>query len=644
MDIRTFDHASGGITGFKAFGHPMATGSARRLVDEIAKFGRVAVVDATPGPGTPGLLDEFASLYDLAAWQVVDSFVLSVDDIGRSVLGRPARPLAELAQTSADVVFVADFEPGGFAAFRHLVPDGQRVVDLTALRLPDAMLARPGEYLHPLNFATNFALFRDGSGLHTRLATVNYWHRYGARDVALWLCLFDEHGQRLAEWAQPLPDAAESIVIDSAEVRRRFGLPPFAGSLFLHALRAEGHEVVKYTLDFYGDGAPAVLTSTHDANAWPAERYAGLPAPREGERVTLWVQNSHPTPIRPGAFALGEMGGGEPVAFPEEIPAFGTRAVDVSALLPGLRWPSQVEVFANRHFVRPRYEVVASNGSRRVAHANVERTDLRANPEIRRNRDRLGRGFLLPAPLLPSEHWRTWVLPTPMATCQQQLCLELYVLDANGREILRRPIGSLPRRHRTAIDVVAWLDEAGANLDTGYGHIELGYDLGEDSQGPEVDGWMHALFRYERRDGAHGADTSFGAHLFNVPLRFAGEPQSYHGSPPGLSTRLFLRLDCADRDTGCLLIYPSSGEWHPHSSTRLRLHNGSGALVSERRVQIPLRGSFAWSYRNTFDAAQRRAAGSAGHVIVRDETCRLFGYQGLVADDGSFSLDHMFGF
>jgi hypothetical protein len=45
-----------------------------------------------------------------------------------------------------------------------------------------------------------------------------------------------------------------------------------------------------------------------------------------------------------------------------------------------------------------------------------------------------------------------------------------------------------------------------------------------------------------------------------------------------------------------------------------------------------------------FDAATRRKAGSGGYVIIRDTTCRLFGYHGLLGADGAFSLDHMFGF
>jgi hypothetical protein len=31
-------------------------------------------------------------------------------------------------------------------------------------------------------------------------------------------------------------------------------------------------------------------------------------------------------------------------------------------------------------------------------------------------------------------------------------------------------------------------------------------------------------------------------------------------------------------------------------------------------------------------------------MLIRDTTCRLFGYHGLMAEGGRFSLDHMFGF
>ena len=37
-------------------------------------------------------------------------------------------------------------------------------------------------------------------------------------------------------------------------------------------------------------------------------------------------------------------------------------------------------------------------------------------------------------------------------------------------------------------------------------------------------------------------------------------------------------------------------------------------------------------------------AGNGGYVLVRDTTCRLFGYHGLIDGEQAFSLDHMFGF
>jgi hypothetical protein len=38
------------------------------------------------------------------------------------------------------------------------------------------------------------------------------------------------------------------------------------------------------------------------------------------------------------------------------------------------------------------------------------------------------------------------------------------------------------------------------------------------------------------------------------------------------------------------------------------------------------------------------SAGPGGYVLIRDPTCRLFGYHGLMDYAGGFSLDHMFGF
>jgi hypothetical protein len=111
-----------------------------------------------------------------------------------------------------------------------------------------------------------------------------------------------------------------------------------------------------------------------------------------------------------------------------------------------------------------------------------------------------------------------------------------------------------------------------------------------------------------------------------------------------LSTRLFLRLGEAGYDTFCQLIYPASRRWRPVSATEIVLHDGDGTEIARTSLEIPCSGSRLWYYRDAFDAATRARAGPGAHVIIRDTTCRLFGYHGLLGSNGSFSLDHMFGF
>src|ERR1041385_6956466 len=75
----------------------------------------------------------------------------------------PARaPVAKLRTTGP----VAIYDPHNLLA------------GFDALRLPDDMLSDKARYLSNLNFATNFAFFRDGKGHHTRLVTANYWSAY----------------------------------------------------------------------------------------------------------------------------------------------------------------------------------------------------------------------------------------------------------------------------------------------------------------------------------------------------------------------------------------------------------------------------------------------------------------------------------
>lgn len=632
--IETFSNATGGVSFFKAVGHPMIADKARALVSAVAKAGSVAVYDPL------GLADAFAALHDCSALTVDGAFVQDISRIGRPILGRPAAPVTDLAASEAKSILIAAFDSERLEQqIRHLIPAGMKVFSLDAMRLGDDMLTNRRRYLDPINFATNFAFFRDGSGLHTRLVTANYWAGYGARDTAIQFMLLDDAGKELATWRQALPAGQGSIVVDSAEVRQRFGLGPFTGQLFLHAVNVAGHDIVKYALDTYGDD-PRELSCTHDANAWPSDLYAGLPAPAAGERVVLWVQNSHPCPIPRGAVGLSRMGGGETARLDREIPAFGTYALDVASLLPGLSWPAQIEIAAGKHFVRPRYEVVRG-AHRRIAHPNVERQDLKPDPQIPELGNLLGKSYILPAPILPTERFRSIALPTPMSTAQRNLPLAAVLYDSRGKEVARRRLGCLPRDHAATLDADVLLNGKSGGLAGGYGHMELIYDFAE---GGEADGWMHGLFRYEDRKSGHVAETSFGAHIFNTVLTYRNEPQSYSGPAPGLSTRLFLRLGPSPLETLCHLIYPASTPWHAASDTRLLLHDGDGKEVAARTVAIPCGGSLHFRYSETFDAAERARAGESAYVIIRDLGCRLFGYHGLLNGEDSFSLDHMFGF
>ena len=178
-------------------------------------------------------------------------------------------------------------------------------------------------------------------------------------------------------------------------------------------------------------------------------------------------------------------------------------------------------------------------------------------------------------------------------------------------------------------------------IDVTVGHAELVYDFRD---GGEADGWLHALFRYEDRQSGHVAESSFGAHIFNTVMTYRDEPQSYSGPPPGLSTRLFLKLGDGRRNSFAVLIYPASAAWHPVSATSLQLFDGEGRLLEESPLSIACSGStMVWPHES-FGVNALAKAGPAGYVLVRDPSCRLFGYHGLMDAAGSFSLDHMFGF
>jgi hypothetical protein len=630
LRIETFRNDVGGSAIYKALSHPLTAPAAHALVARLAGAQSLAIYDPD---GFASALDVF---YPLTRANIRGYFVQNVEHLDRCFHHLPARPVTKIGEEAA--VFVATFEPERkLLPIRHLLPKGGEIFSLESLKLPLELQTDKVRYLSALNFATNYVFFRDQDGHHTRLTTANYWTRYGATEVTLWCRLFGQDGETLATWTENCGAPESSIVIDSGEVRTRFGLPAFTGQLFIHAVGAAGHDIVKYALDTYGEDGKT-LSATHDANSWPADLYAGLPAPAVDEDVILWIQNSHPNAIPAGDFGFARMGSREIAYFDHAIPPFATCAASMRKLLPSLTWPDQIEIHAGKHVVRPRYEVKASDGRSRIAHPNVERTDLARDAVLPTLGDLTGKGHILPAPLLPIDRYTSEVLPTPMSTAQTELPIRAILFDCDGTRIGEHRFGTLPRDHRVALDASAI---AAGRLQIPFGHFELIYDFDD---GHEADGWLHALFRYRNRHSGHAAETSFGSHMFNLPITYRGEPQSYAGPPPGLSTRLYLRIAPEPWTTFCHLIYPVSHSWHAHSQTTLFLRNGNGEDIARSELRIPASGSRLWHVRDVFEDDDLARAGAHPYIIVRDETCRLFGYHGVEGGEGSFSLDHMFGF
>jgi hypothetical protein len=637
LKIKTFSNATGGSVLFKALGHPLTSPPMHRLIKSLSSFNRIAVYDPL------GQAVEWGALYDLSELKITDAMVQNVIDVGKELLGLDARPSTDLKNIDADAIFVTAFDAARLIAqIQHLLPKGIKIFSFDDARLPEEFLTNSRNYLDSLNFATNFVFFREEAGHHTRLVTANYWAGYSTKNVGLWCCLFGKDGKVLAQWNEKLEKSVHTITLDSREIAKRFGLESFTGSLFIHFTGIAGHDVVKYALDTYGND-DSVLSCTHDANSWPADLYAGLPAPRKGEQVLLWVQNSHPCPIPANGIGLSLMGSDEIITFDKHIAPFATCGIDVADLFPKARWPQQFEVHAGRYFVRPRYEIIDVHGRRLIAHTNIERTDLKLDPGIKAISQMMGKGYILPAPILPLSRWENIVLPTPMSTCQENLPLTLIVYNSKGKQIALYPLGKLGRDGIKDFNINKLLGKHSENeFPGGFGHMELVYDF---SQGDDADGWLHGLMRYEDTRSGHNSETSFGSHIFNTVLVYKNEPQSYAGRPPGLSTRLFLRLDNdQDTDTLCHLIYPASTPWHAQSETELILLDSKGSEMFKKTVHIACSGSLLWRYHEMFTPEERQHAGKNAYIIIRDTTCRLFGYHGLIKGEQSFCIDHMFGF
>ena len=585
LRIETFDNVRGGNTLYKALTHPHAAAPGRELVAALADGGPVAIVD--PHGAAAG----FAEIFGLDRVEIAGVYVQDVTRLGATVLGNRALPLTALAECRAAVVFVAGFDADRLIGqLCPYIPAGARILSLDAMRLPEEWLTNRRSYLDPLNFATNFAFFRDTDALHTRLVTANYWSGYGSPGVTCWLTLFDGDGRVIAAWSESCGAAAarsrstaarcapaSASAISPASCSSMSSAPPATMSSNTRSTRSARRAGATRPI---ADGA---LSCTHDANAWPADRYAGLPAPAPGERVVLWIQNSHPTPIPAGAIGLNPMGDERVVAFPEPIGPFASRAVDVAELLPGI-WPGR-----GRSKCGP-----ASMSCGRAMRSSPP--DAAASPTSMSSAPICGR-------TRPC-HGSTRC--SARATC----CRRRSCRAASGKACCCRPRWRSRRancrspRWSTTPTAARWRGcrSAGCRAtmrprcrsmrspggsSASHGHVELVYDF---SDGGSGDGWLHALFRYRHRGSGHAAEPRFGAHVFNTLMVYRDEPQSYVGRPPGLSTRLFLRLGDEPYDTLCQLIYPASRPWRAESATEIILYDRAGTEIARQSWRFPAPG------------------------------------------------------
>ncbi|PHI97229.1 hypothetical protein BG621_00015 [Parasaccharibacter apium] len=628
LDIKTFGPQGGNVL-YKALSHPLIVEEMKTL-EAVLKGKRVAFYD--PDEYAPTLCGLYPAIQPALILTHDSEQVGQVDGLGGQKCA-----VVHAANCDVDAILALSFEDAKMrsrlGAFIGAIP----LYTLGVARLPDMFFPYKRPYLDKCNFATNFAFFRETEHFSTRLVTANYWSNYGAESLRYWFRLYDEQGLILAEWHHDVENPAAGVVIDSQEVRERFNLPHFTGQLFIHVIGAKGHDVVKYALDSFGRKGDPSLSVTHDANAWPSMRFATLPAPDDDEAVYLWLQNSHGTTIPAGAITLNPMGEDEHYPIAQPIGPYETVALDVGALLPKWRWPAQLELRSGQHLVRPRYEIV-QRGRTRIAHMNVERANLQPDPALRTMSPLLGRGFVLPFPIPNPALYESFVQPNPMSEALTHMPLRLDVFDEAGQECGQHFLGNLPRNYQGAIALHELLQKPG--------HAELVYDFRD---GGEADGWPHALMRYRHRKTDHAAETSFGGHIFNTMMTWRNEPQSYAGPPPGLTTRLFLKLgqilDGTVLRSFCYLIYPTSlREGRAPSQTRLHLHAADGAELAQADITIQPFGSYLLQPHKLFDASLLDQAGEGGYVLIRDLTCRLFGYHGLENGAGGFSLDHMFGF
>ena len=102
--LRTFDNQTGRNVFYRAAIHPMTAPLTARLINTVAEADSVAVYDPA------GYFTDLAAMHDLGAWKIEGVYVQRIEEVGQDRAGFPARPLTEIADCSAPLIFVADFD------------------------------------------------------------------------------------------------------------------------------------------------------------------------------------------------------------------------------------------------------------------------------------------------------------------------------------------------------------------------------------------------------------------------------------------------------------------------------------------------------------------------------------------------------
>ena len=191
INIDSFSNVKGGNSVFKAFTHPTVYPKLKKLKKTLESFKRLAIYDPL---NLLTSLNEFLSFEKIGGEQI---FVQQIERLKNETIARKNAPIDAMNQEHFDAIFIVSFDTAKIEAqIEHLI-DGLDVITLDDIKMDKELVSNPKNYLDPLNFATNYAFFREEGGLHTRVVTGNYWTAYGAKDPYLWLRLFDEKGKVL---------------------------------------------------------------------------------------------------------------------------------------------------------------------------------------------------------------------------------------------------------------------------------------------------------------------------------------------------------------------------------------------------------------------------------------------------------------